>query len=134
MVLIFNIFCDHLIRDVAAAATEVPPRPEMAAPVLLAQMGKLRQQMVRRLPFQPLHQPTDGHLRRDRDEEMDMILRNLAFHDVDFLAATDFPQQFSHAIADFSMQDRFSIFCDPDQMQMDAKNIVRPTPIVAHAC
>ncbi len=133
MVLIFNVLFDHLIRDVAAAATEVAPRPEMASPILLAQMGKLRQQMVRCLPFQSLHQLTDGHLRRNRDEKMHMILRKSAFYDVDFLAATDFPQQFPYPVADFSVQHRFSIFCHPDQMQMDAKDIVSPTPIIAHA-
>jgi len=59
-----NVFCDHVVRHVAGTTAEVAPRPEGSSPKLFLQMRELGQKMVRRLAFQPLHQPADRHLRR----------------------------------------------------------------------
>jgi hypothetical protein len=53
-VLLGNVFRDHIVRYVTAAAAEVASRPQVASPKLLLQMWELGQQMVRRAAFQPL--------------------------------------------------------------------------------
>ncbi len=55
------------------------PRPQMPTPELLLQMRKLRQQVMRRLPLQPLQQAADRHLRRDRYEQVHMVSRDVPF-------------------------------------------------------
>src|SRR5580704_3893824 len=78
-VLIGDVLGNDLVRDVAGTATEVPSRPQVPAPKLLLQMRKFRQQMMRRAAFQPLHQPADRCLRRDRYEQMHVVLRHIPF-------------------------------------------------------
>src|ERR1044071_202328 len=79
--LVLDVFFDNFIRDVATAHTKVAPRPQVPSPELLAQVRELLHQFVGALPFQHLHQTRNGHPRRHRDEQMDMILRDVSFHD-----------------------------------------------------
>src|SRR5580700_6631151 len=66
---------------------------------LFLQMRILRHQMVCRLPFQPLQQAADRHLRWDRYEEMYMVLGHMPFHDLDLVLPAYIPDQISHSLA-----------------------------------
>src|SRR5512142_3221060 len=66
-------FRHHRVRHVPAAAAEVPPRPQVPAPELLPQRREFVQQLIRRLPLQPLHQPADRHLRRERHQQVHVL-------------------------------------------------------------
>ena len=67
-ILVSYVLRDDIVRHVARTTTEVPSRPQVASPKLLLQVRKLSEKVVRRTALQPLHQPTDRHLRRQRDQ------------------------------------------------------------------
>ena len=133
MALIGNILRNHLIGHVPATATKVAPRPQMPPPELLLQMGELAQQLVGRLPFQPLDQPTDRHLRGNRHEQMQMSFGHVAFHDRYFMLSADLANQIAHPQGHFARQRWPAIFRGPDQMQVDFKDGVGTAPLLFHA-
>ena len=132
MTLFFNILLDDFIGDVAAADTEIPSCPEVASPELLSQMWKLMHQLVGTLPFQHLKQPTDGQTRRHAHEQMNVVAGDMPFHNRDFMSAADFADQLTESGANFTSHDGFAILCDPDQVQVNAKNSVCAMPVVCH--
>ena len=91
------------------------------------QMRKVGQQVVRRLPFQPLQQPTDRYLRRDRHEQVHVVLGYMALHDLDLVLGTDISDQIPHSRGHFSTQGSSSILRYPDPMQMDLEHSMRAT-------
>jgi hypothetical protein len=77
MTLIRYVFRYHLIGHIAAAAAEIPSRPQMSSPKLPVQMRKFPHQLVRRLPLQPLDQSAYRYLWRYRHKQMQMIFRHM---------------------------------------------------------
>jgi len=132
MNLIRYIFCYDLIGHVPATTAEISPRPQMASPKLLLQMREIPQQLVRRLPLQPLDHPADRYLRWNRHEQMHMILPYVPFHDRHFVLPTDFSNQIPCSRRHFSRQRRSTIFRRPNQMQMDFEYGVRSASIFFH--
>jgi hypothetical protein len=104
MSLVFDVGRNDLIGDISAAATEVAARPDVPAPELFAQVGKLAEQLVRGLPLEALHQAAEGDLRGDRDEEVDGVLGDMAFEEADIVVPTDLPQQVSDPQCHFAAQ------------------------------
>ena len=92
-VLLCDIFCNDVVGYVAGTTAKVAPSPQMPPPELLLQVGKLRQKMVRRPAFQPLHQPANRHLWRQRDQQMHVILRYMPLHDRHIVLPADIPDQ-----------------------------------------
>ena len=132
MVLILYVLHDHLIGYVAATAAKISPRPQMPAPVLLAQVCKLIQQPMRRLTLQPLHEPTYRHLRRNRHKHMYMVLRDMPLDDLNILAPTNLSDQIPDPMGHVLPQDRLAVFGDPHDMHVDHEYGVRPVPIFRH--
>ena len=79
-VLFGNVFRDHLVRHIPRATAEISPCPQMPAPELFLQVRILRQQLMRGVSFQPLHQPADRHLRWDRYQKVNMVLCHVPLH------------------------------------------------------
>ncbi len=100
---------------------------------LLFDVLKLRHQVVRRLPLQPLQQPTDRDLRRDRYQQMHMVFRHMPLHDLYFMLGADVADQVPCSCCHLPNQRRPLVFRHPDQMQMNLKNGVRSVPVVRHA-
>ena len=71
----FDVAEDDIVGDIAAGGTEVPPGPETAAPVALADVGKLLLDFAGGAAFDPAHHLADTKLGRDRDEHVDVIAR-----------------------------------------------------------
>ena len=132
MILLLDLPHYYFICHVAAAATEVPPRPNVTAPELLSKVRKFLQQFIRRLPFQPLQQSADRHLWRDAHEQMNMIARDVPFHYPHFVACAYLSNQVSHSEADFTRKSRATIFRRPDDMQVNLKDSVSATPVIFH--
>ena len=132
MILLLDVLHYYFICHIAAAATKVPSRPDVSAPELLSKVWEFLQQFVGRLPFQPLQQSADRHLRRDAHEQMDMIARDVPFHYGHFVACTYLTDQVSHSEADFTRESRATIFRCPDDMQVNLKNSVSATPVIFH--
>src|ERR1700685_2596355 len=92
-VLVSNVLRDDIIRHVARTVAEVTAGPQVPPPKLLFQMRELGQQMVRGSALQPLHQTTDGYLRRQRDQQMHVIFRYMPLHDRHLMLPADIPDQ-----------------------------------------
>ena len=91
MRLLRHIRLDDLVRDVAAAATKVAPRPDMAAPKSLAQVRKLAEPALGAFALQPLDEATAGNVRRDREHDMDMIWGEMPLQHIDARLLTRCP-------------------------------------------
>src|ERR1019366_10803851 len=90
-VLFGYVFCNRIVGHIAGTTAERASRPQVASPKLLLQMRKLSRKVVRRAALQPLHQPTDRHLRWQRDQQVHVLLRYMPFHDRDLMLPADVP-------------------------------------------
>lgn len=132
MALLLDVLLDDFVRDVPRADAEVSARPHVPPPELLAQVRELVHQLVRGLPFQHLEQPADRHLRRDRDEQVHVILRDVPLVDGHLLVPADLADQFPEPGADLARHDRLAVLGNPVQMQVDLEGGVRAAPVVLH--
>jgi len=132
MTLIRYILGYHLVRHIAAAASKIPPRPQVPSPKLLLQMRELAQHLVRTLSLQPLYHSADRYLRRYRYKQMNVIFRHMPLHDRHFVLPAYLPYQISHSRCDFPRQRRTPILRRPYYMQMNLENRVRAVPIFLH--
>ena len=132
MTLFFDVLLDDFVGDVATRNAKVSARPHVATPELLSQMWKLMHQLVRTLPLEHLEQPTDGHSRWHTDEQMNVIAGDMPFHDRHFRSAADFADQLSEPCANFTTHDWLTIFRDPDDVQMNAKDCMRAMSVFCH--
>lgn len=132
MALLLNVLLDDFVGDVARTDTEVAARPHVPPPELLSQVWELVHQFVRSLPFQQLEQTADRHLRRETDEQMHMIFRDVSLANRHFLVAADFADQLSEPSADFPCHHGLAVLSDPHQMQVNLERGVRAAPVILH--
>ena len=105
-VLLGDIFGDDVVRHIAGDTAEIASRPQMPSPELLLQVGKFCQKVVRRAALQPLHQPTDRHLWRQRDQQVHMVFRYLPLHDRHVMLSADVPDQIPDPRSHLAVQRR----------------------------
>ena len=132
MALFFDVLLDDFIGDVAATHAKVAARPHVASPELLSQVRELMHHFVRGLPFQHLEKTTNRQTRRHTHEQMNVVTCYMSFHDCNFVSAADFADQLSETGSNFTTHDRLTVLCDPNQMQVDAKNGVCTMSVVCH--
>jgi len=84
-------------------------------------MRKLGQQFERGLALQPLHQTADRHLRRKRDEQMDMVFRHMPFDDVNTFALAYFPDHVPETKSNAFHQNLLPVLRYPHQVQMNSE-------------
>lgn len=132
MTLVRYVLNYHFVGHVAAAATKIPPCPQVATPKLLLQMRKLAQHLVRTLTLQPLYQSTDRYLRWYRHKQMHMIFRHMTLHDRHFVLPANLPYQISHSRRHFPRQRWSPILRRPYYVQMYLENRVRAVSIFLH--
>lgn len=126
------MFRYHLVGHIARTTAEIPSGPQVSSPELFLDVRKLRHQFVRRLPFEPLQQPTDRYLRRDRHEQMDVVLPHVPFHDLHLMLPADVSNQIPRSRRHLSGQSWPSILRNPHQMQMDLEYGMRAVAIFWH--
>ena len=133
MRLLRNVRFDDLVSNIATAAAEVAPRPDMAAPKALPHMRKFGQQTLGAFALHPLDEATDRHVWWDRDHHMDMVRRDVPLEDIDAgllaLFTDDGPDPFGHLTAQHFM----AVLGNPDDMEMDRKCRMGAMAIVTHA-
>ena len=135
----------HPVRYSVPLCTSRPPRrlhylncsrsthvPTDVCPKLFLQMWKGRQHVVRCLPFQPLQQSADRHLRRDRHKQVHVVLCHMALHNLHLVLRADVPDQIAHPRGYLPSQGWSSIFRYPDQVQMDLQYGMRAVSVVRH--
>ena len=133
MRLLRNVRFDDLVSDMAAAAAEGAPCPDLAAPKALPHMRKCGQQPLGAFAFHPLDQATDGDVRWDRDHPMDMIRRDVPLEDIDAGLLALFPNDGPAPFRDLTTQHFMAILGDPDDVEMDGKCGRGTMAIVTHA-
>ena len=132
MRLLGNVRFDDLVGDVAAAATKVAPRPDMAPPKALPHMGKFGQQPIGAFAFHPLDQAADRDVRRDGDHHMDMVGQDLPLEDIDAGLLALFTDDATAPFCDLTTQHLLAVRGDPDDMQVDGKRRMGAMAIVTH--
>src|SRR4029434_2470362 len=125
----FNDF----VRDIAAAAAEVAPRPDMAPPKALPHMRKFGQQTIGTFAFHPLDEATDRHVRWDRDHHMDMIRGDVPLENIDAGLLALFTDDGTDPFRNLTAQHFMAVLGNPDDMEMDGKCRMGAMAIVTHA-
>ena len=133
MGLLRNVRFDDFVRDMAAAAAEGAPRPDMAAPKALPQMRELGQQTIGAFAFHALDQATDRDVRWDRDHHMDMARRDVPLEDIAAGLLALFTDNGPDPLGDLTAQHFMAVLGDPDDMEVDGKRRMGAMAIVTHA-
>src|SRR2546427_3247051 len=132
MRLLRNIRFDDLVRDIAATAAKVAPRPHMAPPKALPHMRKFAQQTIGAFAFHSLDQATDRDVRGDRDHHMDMVWRDVPLEDIDAGLLTLFTDDGTNPFWHYTSLHLLAILGDPDNMEVDGKRRMGAMAIVTH--
>ena len=119
-ILKYDVFCHG-----AAGGAKVAPGPEMSAPVAFTDVGKFLLDLVRGAPLRALHETTYGNARRNRHEEVDMVVGQDPVDDRDAHLATDLAHDLANSLTQGSVQDLKPVFGDPDNMIAMVKNGMR---------
>src|SRR3954468_11446339 len=126
LVLISNVLGNNFIGYIPRTAAEIAARPQVPSPKLLLQVRKFRQQMMGCFALQPLQQSADRYLRRNRKEQMHMILRHMPLDYLYFVLPANVTDQVAHSHRYISRQRRPSVLRDPHQMQMISNIVCAP--------
>lgn len=121
----FYILADDLISHITGCHGKIAARPPMVAPILPLQLAKFLQQTPTTAAFQPLYQLAHGQMRRHRQQQMHMICRHMATHNIDFQCGTRLSDQFPRSQRHLSPQNRLPVFCHPHYMVFQIVNRVR---------
>src|SRR3954453_23130190 len=107
LVLISNVLGNNFIGYIPQSATEIAARPQVPSQKLLLPVQKFRQQMMACFARQ---QSADRYLRRNRKEQMHMIIRYVPLHYLRFVLPANVTDQVAHSHRYISRQRRPSVF------------------------
>jgi hypothetical protein len=62
---------------------------------------------------------------------MDVIFRNMTFHDLNIFAPANLPKDISDSKGEFPLKNWFPILRNPHQMEMNLKNRMGTVPVCA---
>ena len=96
--MLLNVLKYDLICDGTAGGTKVASGPEMSAPTALPNVGKLLLDLVRGSSLHALHEPAHRNARRDRHEQVDMIVGQHAADDRGYHLATNLANDFTNSL------------------------------------
>ena len=77
------------LTDSPCRGPRIPPRPQMPAPILSTQLGKLPLQPIGAFVFEILHYFGRREIGRDTDQNMDVIRPNVALDHLHLIGGTD---------------------------------------------
>ena len=117
-----DILFDDLVSYIPTATAEVAASPKVPTPICFSEMRVLTEQFMGCLSFEPLHQTTDRYLRRNRDEKMDVILRDMTLDDVHAFVLADLSDYIPNSKRYGFIQNLLPVFRDPHQMKMYREN------------
>ena len=130
--LLINVLFDHLVRDVARGNRKVAPRPKVASPEDLSQVGKFGEDLVRTLALDALGDRADGTAGRVGKKEMNMIGGYLAGDDFNILSRTDFADHIPNLQPDHARKYLLSVLRDKDEMNLQITLRVGAGTIESH--
>jgi hypothetical protein len=107
----------NLLLVNAHGADAVPPRPEVAPPVLAPELRVLLEELLRQLPFEEAHQRTDRVLGRDLHHQVDVIRLDVEFEHFDkFFLPEQLPDLLPGVLPEFSAEDSVAILWTKHRM------------------
>ena len=127
-----DVFSDHVIGDVAAAAHEVATTPQVATPERRPQPSIVAQEMMRTLPLDRLHDTARREVGWDADQQMDMVGPYVPFENLDVLAAADLPDQIPQAVPHLPAKHRLAILRGEHEMVVQTIDSVGRSTQFAH--
>jgi hypothetical protein len=130
--LLGDVLFDHRVRDGSRGDGEVAARPQVAAPELLAQVWELFKQHAEADPFEPLDDLADALMRPVGNQEVDMVACHLAGDNSQFPFHCNLAEQVADAEGHRPHEYRLAVLRDPDQVDLEIKFAVRPTPVAWH--
>ena len=101
-------------------------------PERLPQPAVVHQQAMRRLPFDRLHHAARRQVRRDAQQQMDVIRTHVPLQNLDVVPATDALNLLAHLLPDVAAQARLPILRAEDDMAVHRMKRVSRSTIVAH--
>ena len=119
-----NVLPNDLVGNVSRGRDKIPTSPKMAAPIQLAEMFELHQQLTRRLSLHVLHDLTGRQVRRSRHQDMDMVFANVPLQNLDFVGPADLTHQIPQADRNRPHKNGFAVLCCPHKMKLDVKTRV----------
>src|SRR5262245_21531972 len=94
--MVVEVVVDNVIGDVAGRGGEVAPLPEALAPVAFADVLELLLYLAGGASLGPADEVADRDVRRDFDEQVDMVARQGAVDNGDAHLSTDLPNDLAH--------------------------------------
>lgn len=86
--------------------------------MFFVKMRIFAEKLMRCLALEPLHKTADRHLRRNRDKQVDMVLRHIALNYINNFLSADVTDHVTDAERHLVCQKFFAVFRDPYQVQM----------------
>jgi hypothetical protein len=128
-----DILHDNFVSHITRTGRKVSTCPDVPAPECPAERLELGKHLPRTLALDALHEPTDGQVRRNRYEDVNMVLRNMPFQNLHILGTTYLPYQFSGTLGRFTAQNTFAIFRNPHEMIFQIVGGMAGLAIMLHA-
>ena len=127
-----DIILNHLVDDITGGPHEIADSPKVSAPVAFAKFWKFLLDFTRSLTFEILYQLAYGQIRRDRDVDMDMVLRDPTSDDFNLIFTAYLTYQIAGAGTNVTNENRVAVFRDPNNVVGTVKCGVAGLPIVLH--
>ena len=115
----FNVVSNHLIHHLPYSATKVASGPDILSPVTFSQVRKLLLKNAGWSALDFLHELTGWQMRRNRNEQIDMISAHITFLDQQFQLKADLSDDLTSSDFNLSCQNMIAILCHPYKMILD---------------
>ena len=123
--MLLDVLKYDVVSDCTACGAKIASGPEMAAPRALADIRKFLLDFVRRAPLYALHKPAHRDARRDRHEQVDVIVGHDTTDNRCTHLTTYLPNDLTNPLTQCTTQDFEPLLRDPDDMIAVVKNGVR---------
>ena len=123
--MLFDILKYDLFCNGTAGGAKVASGPEMPPPIPFADLWELLLDLVRRATLRTLHKTANGNTRRDRHEQVDVIVGQHALDDRDVHLTTNLANNIADTLPQCITQNFESVFGNPNNMVAVVENCVR---------
>ncbi len=117
-----QILENDVIRYITACRAKVASGPKPASPIPFAEFGKFLLNFARGTALHPLHELTDGNMRRDFDKHMDVIAGENTVDDFHAELRANLPDDCTDSLAYFPTQNFVTVLGNPNDMVAMMKN------------
>lgn len=132
--MMFEIFIDHLVGDIARAPYSIAYRPKVTAPVFLAKGGEFLLKATGRPSLKPFHKVAQLLRRTVPDMYVDMVLTYGSLKDAHVLRITDLLDKVAAPDLHIALENVVSIFRDPYDMRRQPRYGMARSPLfVSHS-